>query len=276
MMEKNENRRQKLFVRLLALLCALMVIGGSVSLARGMGPDRGASSLIPSAMAESGEFKTLKKGSSGALVRNAQRALKELGYYSGKVDGNFSKAFEEAVIAFQKDFDLEANGALDEETYLLITDGLSDLEEAAPQKTEAPKPLGTEAPMEEAGEEEEITVEEGESYSDKEHVAAYLFAFGELPPNYITKREAQALGWDNRLGNLWQVAPGKSIGGDRFGNYEGLLPRAKGRQWYECDANYSGRKRGAERVLYSSDGLFYYTNDHYETFTEMFPEVEEE
>ena len=266
-MEKNENRRQKLFVRLLALLCALMVIGGSVILARGM--DGGASSLIPSAMAESGEFKTLKKGSSGALVRNAQRALKELGYYSGKVDGNFSKAFEEAVIAFQKDFDLEANGALDEETYLLITDGLSDLEAAAPEKTEAPKLKGTEAPMEEAGEEEEITVQEGESYSDKEHVAAYLFAFGELPPNYITKREAQALGWDNRLGNLWQVAPGKSIGGDRFGNYEGQLPTASGRKYFECDIDFDGGYRNSKRIIFSSDGLIFYTEDHYTTFEEI-------
>ena len=62
-----------------------------------------------------------------------------------------------------------------------------------------------------------------------------------------------------------------SIGGDRFGNYEGLLPKAKGRQYYEADCNYKGKKRNAERIVYSNDGLVYYTNDHYETFTQMFP-----
>ena len=67
------------------------------------------------------------------------------------------------------------------------------------------------------------------------------------------------------------VAPGYSIGGDKFGNYEGLLPDASGRKWYEADANYTTGPRGAERILYSSDGLVYYTNDHYQTFTEMHP-----
>ena len=80
------------------------------------------------------------------------------------------------------------------------------------------------------------------------------------------------MGWDSKKNYVGDVAPDMSIGGDRFGNYEGLLPDAKGRTWYECDANYKGKKRGAERVVFSSDGLFYYTDDHYESFTEMFPE----
>ena len=106
-------------------------------------------------------------------------------------------------------------------------------------------------------------------------IVDYLYIYGELPENFITKDEAIALGWDSRYNYVGEVAPGMSIGGDRFGNREGLLPKAKGRQWYECDANYRGKKRGAERVLFSSDGLYYYTDDHYQTFTEMFPEVDE-
>ena len=94
----------------------------------------------------------------------------------------------------------------------------------------------------------------------------------ELPENFITKNEAKDLGWDSRYNYVGEVAPGKSIGGDRFGNYEGLLPKKKGRKWYECDANYGGRKRGPERVVFSSDGLYYYTDDHYNTFTQMYPE----
>ena len=107
--------------------------------------------------------------------------------------------------------------------------------------------------------------------TDPQQIVDYLEYFGELPENFITKNEARELGWDSRYNYLGEVAPGKSIGGDRFGNYEGQLPKKKGRTWYECDANYRGRKRGPERVLYSSDGLYYYTDDHYETFTEMFP-----
>ena len=98
--------------------------------------------------------------------------------------------------------------------------------------------------------------------TDPQQIVDYLEYFGELPENFITKNEARELGWDSRYNYLGEVAPGKSIGGDRFGNYEGQLPKKKGRTWYECDANYRGRKRGPERVLYSSDGLYYYTDDH--------------
>lgn len=108
--------------------------------------------------------------------------------------------------------------------------------------------------------------------TDPQQIVNYLALYGELPENFITKNEARDLGWDSRYNYVGEVAPGKSIGGDRFGNYEGLLPEAKGRTWYECDANYRGKKRGAQRVLFSSDGLYYYTDDHYQTFTEMFPE----
>ena len=79
------------------------------------------------------------------------------------------------------------------------------------------------------------------------------------------------LGWDSSRNYVSDAAPGKSIGGDRFGNYEGKLPKVKGRKYYECDCNYRGGKRGAERLIYSSDGHVWYTADHYETFTELFP-----
>ena len=108
--------------------------------------------------------------------------------------------------------------------------------------------------------------------TDPQQIVNYLDIYGELPENFITKNEAKALGWDSRYNYVGEVAPGKSIGGDRFGNYEGQLPEKKGRKWYECDANYKGKKRGKQRVLFSSDGLYYYTDDHYQTFTEMFPE----
>ncbi len=112
----------------------------------------------------------------------------------------------------------------------------------------------------------------GERCSDPDRVAAYLHAYGELPPNFIRKEDARALGWDSADGNLWDVTDGMSIGGDRFGNREGLLPEADGRVWYECDVNYAGGFRGAERIVYSNDGLIYYTDDHYESFTLLYGE----
>lgn len=120
-------------------------------------------------------------------------------------------------------------------------------------------------------ENQELLDEDG-VYTSKEEVAAYLNQYQHLPSNFITKKEAKALGWDNSKGNLDKVAPGKSIGGDYFGNYEELLPEEDGRDYYECDINYEGGYRGAERIIYSNDGLIYYTKDHYETFELLYGE----
>lgn len=114
------------------------------------------------------------------------------------------------------------------------------------------------------------SVTEDGRYTSKEEVALYLYTYGHLPENFITKKEAEAAGWISREGNLWEVAPGMSIGGSRFGNYEGALPDAEGRVWYECDINFDGTYRGAERLVYSNDGLIYYTGDHYETFEMLY------
>ncbi len=154
------------------------------------------------------------------------------------------------------------SGAVAEDWRGLLRDlyGLADdydggLEGAAPAEDEKKTEVQFELPV-----------------TDPQQIVNYLDLYGELPENFITKDEAKSLGWDSRYNYVGEVAPGKSIGGDRFGNYEGQLPSAKGRRWFECDANYRGKKRGAERLLFSSDGLYYYTDDHYQTFTQMFPE----
>ena len=49
-------------------------------------------------------------------VREIQRRLKELGYYSGSADGNFGPATEKAVMAFQKANKLSADGKVGEKT----------------------------------------------------------------------------------------------------------------------------------------------------------------
>ena len=120
------------------------------------------------------------------------------------------------------------------------------------------------------GVEEELIDEDGYYYS-KEDVSLYLATYGELPDNYITKAEARDLGWSS--GSVEDYAPGCAIGGDVFGNYEGLLPKVKGRVYYECDIDTNGyHSRGARRIVFSNDGLIYYTHDHYKSFELLYGE----
>lgn len=115
-----------------------------------------------------------------------------------------------------------------------------------------------------------ISVKEDGTYTSKEEVAVYLHTYGKLPSNYITKKEAKELGWVSTEGNLGEVAPGKSIGGDKFGNYDKMLPEEDGRTFWECDIDYDGGARNAKRIVYSNDGLIFYTEDHYETFEQLY------
>lgn len=131
------------------------------------------------------------------------------------------------------------------------------------QVTEAPTQAPTEAPT-------ESPLDEDGSYTTKEDVALYLHIYGRLPSNFMTKNEAKQLGW--KSGSLERYAPGKCIGGDVFQNREGLLPKKSGRTYYECDIDTMGSygNRGSKRIVYSNDGLVYYTSDHYESFTLLY------
>ncbi len=116
-----------------------------------------------------------------------------------------------------------------------------------------------------------VTVRESGEYTHKEEVALYLHAFNHLPSNFITKAEAKKLGWSG--GGLEKYKQGGAIGGDSYSNYEKTLPTKKGRQYYECDIDtVRASKRGAKRLVYSNDGLIYYTDDHYESFTLLYGE----
>lgn len=125
------------------------------------------------------------------------------------------------------------------------------------------------APEDNSGGEE--TIPENGSYTTKEDVALYIHTYGRLPDNFITKKEAQNLGWSG--GSLEPYAPGMCIGGNRFGNYEGLLPEADNRSYTECDIDTLGAgSRGAKRIVFSNDGLVYYTEDHYASFELLYGE----
>ena len=120
--------------------------------------------------------------------------------------------------------------------------------------------------------ESDALISEDGTYTSKEEVAAYINEYGHLPSNFITKKEAKKLGWVSSEGNLDEVAPGMSIGGDYFGNYEGILPEADDRDYYECDIDFDGTYRNAKRIVFSNDGLIYYTEDHYESFELLYGE----
>lgn len=114
-------------------------------------------------------------------------------------------------------------------------------------------------------------IKENGRYSSKDEVALYLYTYGHLPSNFVTKNQARKAGWEG--GSLEKFFPGCSIGGDVFRNLEEQLPTARGRTYYECDIDTAGKSsRGAKRIVFSNDGLIYYTGDHYETFTLLYGE----
>ena len=135
-----------------------------------------------------------------------------------------------------------------------------------------PEDPGTAAGAEDDAPYEDLpAIDEDGSYNSMEDVSLYLHTYDHLPDNYITKQEARDLGWSG--GSVERYAPGCAIGGDRFGNREGLLPSEKGRTYYECDIDTIGEtSRGAKRIIFSSDGLIYYPEDHYESFTLLYGE----
>lgn len=145
-----------------------------------------------------------------------------------------------------------------------------ELIEEEPEQIQPEEPV-VQQPQEEQPEEQpqQPAIDENGAYTSKEDVALYIHIYGHLPYNFITKNEARELGWDG--GSVEDYAPGYSIGGDRFGNYEGILP--EGKKYTECDIDTLGRKsRGAKRIVFSNDGCIYYTDDHYETFELLYGE----
>ena len=152
---------------------------------------------------------------------------------------------------------LTACGGAEDEAGRLLADALTEAADSLLTSDDSPE------------QDEDWAPEYGGYYYDVENVVLYLTAYGELPPNYITKDEARDLGWQG--GSVEDYLDGAAIGGDRFGNYEGQLPEARGRTYTECDIDTDGYgSRGSRRLVFSSDGLFFYTHDHYEHFDEVY------
>ena len=158
----------------------------------------------------------------------------------------------------------------------IVTEAETEAESTAAETTEEKTETETGAEVTETETETETeavteaaAIAEDGVYTSKDDVALYIHTYGKLPKNFITKTEAQKLGWAG--GGLDGYADGKCIGGDYFGNYENKLPKKNGRKYTECDIDtLHAKSRGAKRIIFSNDGLIFYTEDHYETFVQLY------
>lgn len=181
-------------------------------------------------------------------------------------DNKDSEVRTEAAVPTERPDDVDERAtAAETEAETELPEPDTETEETKSQETPETESdiWGTESP--------ELYIDPDGVYTSMEDVALYIYLYGELPDNFMTKSEARKLGWEG--GSLEPFAPGMCIGGDRFGNYEGLLPEAKGRTYKECDIDtLYASSRGAKRIVFSNDGLIYYTEDHYESFELIYPE----
>lgn len=98
-------------------------------------------------------------------------------------------------------------------------------------------------------------------------IVRHLDQHSRLPDYFITKNQASQWGWSPGIYfNSVSALKGKSIGGDRFGNFEKRLPTG---QWQEADLDYRGKKRNAKRLVFSQNGERFVTIDHYESFKKV-------
>lgn len=167
------------------------------------------------------------------------------------------------------DYSYQTESTTETSTYSSFSDTTSDSNQNSEETTTQSNTDAASSTMKKQIDETDDYLDKNGSYTSKEDVMNYLIQYGQLPDNFITKKEARKLGWSG--GSLESYAPGKCIGGDYFGNYEEALPVVSGRTYHECDIDTLGAKsRGAKRIIYSDDGQIYYTEDHYKTFTLLY------
>ena len=167
----------------------------------------------------------------------------------------------------QKSGKRQSDGAASAESEAGTSEALSS---TAAEETRAAKKNASATRGAERGSEAGSGIREDGSYTSRDEVALYLHTYGKLPKNFISKKDAEEQGFRFGEGDFGEAFPGMSVGGSRFGNYEGQLPEKSGRRYYECDIDYQGGRRNAKRIVYSNDGLIFYTDDHYKSFTQLY------
>lgn len=92
------------------------VIGGIATIPVGSSASPAQVTVPPTSVPTPTPAASLKLGSQGDQVRQVQEKLKALGFYKGSVDGDFGEGTEKAVIAFQKQYKLTADGKVGSQT----------------------------------------------------------------------------------------------------------------------------------------------------------------
>lgn len=112
-------------------------------------PAATATTARPTATPTATTATVLKKGASGEEVKTLQRRLKQLGYYTGSVDGDFGDATEKALRAFQDRNNLLVDGIAGKSTMTKLNSSnavKAASATATPRRTATPKPQTTATP----------------------------------------------------------------------------------------------------------------------------------
>ena len=233
--------------RLLVLLPVLFLLAGCA--AQGGSESRAESQSEQTALATEAES-TQKESAESSSAKSKKKQKKKK-----KSKGS------------QKSGKRQSDGAASAESEAGTSEALSS---TAAEETRAAKKNASATRGAERGSEAGSGIREDGSYTSRDEVALYLHTYGKLPKNFISKKDAEEQGFRFGEGDFGEAFPGMSVGGSRFGNYEGQLPEKSGRRYYECDIDYQGGRRNAKRIVYSNDGLIFYTDDHYKSFTQLY------
>ena len=233
--------------RLLVLLPVLFLLAGCA--AQGGSESRAESQSEQTALATEAES-TQKESAESSSAKSKKKQKKKK-----KSKGS------------QKSGKRQSDGAASAESEAGTSEALSSI---AAEETRTAEKRTAATRASERGTEAGSGIREDGSYTSRDEVALYLHTYGKLPKNFISKKEAEEQGFRFGEGDFGEAFPGMSIGGSRFGNYEGQLPEKAGRRYYECDIDYQGGRRNAKRLVYSNDGLIFYTDDHYKSFTQLY------
>ena len=195
-------------------------------------------------------------------AESTQRESSESGTAKSKKKQKKSKKSKKSKQSDKRQSDKAATSASETPSEALAS--------TAAEEPRAAKKRATATRAAERGTEAGAGIREDGSYTSRDEVALYLHTYGKLPKNFISKKDAEEQGFRFGEGDFGEAFPGMSVGGSRFGNYEGQLPEKSGRRYYECDIDYQGGRRNAKRLVYSNDGLIFYTDDHYKSFTQLY------
>ena len=226
--------------------------------------------LVGCAAQSASESRAESQSEATEVVTEAEHTQKENPESSAAKSKKKQKKSKKSKKSEKSDKRQSEGAASTESEALTETETSKALESTVAEETRAAKKSASATRGAERGSEAGSGIREDGSYTSRDEVALYLHTYGKLPKNFISKKDAEEQGFRFGEGDFGEAFPGMSVGGSRFGNYEGQLPEKSGRRYYECDIDYQGGRRNAKRIVYSNDGLIFYTDNHYKSFTQLY------